>query len=121
MQPEMADRLAGLIAAVPGLTKRDVVLTGLSLVLEACEEAPERALQILRIGAFESRGKVSLGVNVPLDLDHRLGEFVARTPGVSRRDVAMAGIDLVISRCEKINGGPFFVGQTSSRIGKTGN
>lgn len=105
--PEMADRLECLVAAVPGISKRDVVLTGIQSMLEACERAPDDVLQILKVGAFKSRGKVTFGVSVPMDLDERLGSLVKTRDRLSRRDVALAGIDFVISKCEQINGGPF--------------
>jgi hypothetical protein len=107
MPPEMADRLATLIVGVPGISKRDVVLTGIDVLLTACEKAPQETRSLLKIGAFDSRGRVSLTVKAPLDLDERLTKFVNQSPGVSRRDVAVSAIDLVLAECEKINGGPF--------------
>jgi len=107
MPPEMADRLEAMVVAVPGISKRDVVLTGVEVLLEACEKAPQETRSLLKIGAFDSRGRVNLTVKAPMDLDERLTKFVNQSPGVSRRDVAMSAIDLVLAECEKINGGPF--------------
>lgn len=105
--PEMADRLGNLIAAVPALKKRDVVLTGLEEILEVCEQSMEQPPAALKLGAFESRGRTSFGFRLPIALDERLTNFVNCHPGVSRRDVALAGIDLFLRKCEVINGGPF--------------
>jgi hypothetical protein len=107
MPGELADRLDRLIAAVPGITKRNVVLTGVELFLEACENNPESAPQMLKNVGFEARGKVSLCSKIPLALDERLSRFVAAHGSISRRAVAAAGMNLLLSKCEHINGGPF--------------
>jgi hypothetical protein len=107
MPGELADRLDRFIAAVPGITKRNVVLTGVELFLEACESNPGLAPQMLKDVGFESRGKVSLCSKIPLALDERLARFVAVHGSISRRAAAAAGMNLLLSKCEELNGGPF--------------
>jgi len=104
---EMAERLSNLITALPEYAKRDVVLTGLTMILEICERTPKQPALELRLGAFKSRGQTSLGLRSPLELDRRLTKVVQSFPGVSKRDVIVAGLDLILTKCETINGGPF--------------
>jgi predicted DNA-binding protein len=105
--PELAERLENLVSAVQVFVKRDVVLTGLSRILEICERSPGQIVPELKLGAFKSRGQTSIGFRVPLDLDDRLTKLVSSRPGLSKRDVVMAGLDLILSECEKVNGGLF--------------
>jgi hypothetical protein len=107
MPSHLADRLDRLIAKVPGITKRNVALTGVEMFLEICENSPELASQMLKDVGFEARGKVSLTSKIPLALDERLARFIAAHSGISRRAAAAAGMNLVLTRCEEINGGPF--------------
>jgi hypothetical protein len=105
--PGIAERLANFGNAVPSIPKRDIILTALHEILEVCEGAPDRAIEALKIGCFESRGKVNLSTKITLEMDERLNRLLKILPGVSRRQVVEAGLDLVLSRCETINGGPF--------------
>jgi hypothetical protein len=116
MPPEMADRLADLIIAVPGISRRDLVLTGVEMILQTCEKAPDQIGTLLKIGTFESRGKVTGAVKCPPELDERLTRFVNSVPGVSRRDVTVAAIDLMLAKCERINGGPFPQARTQGAL-----
>lgn len=106
MPPDLASRLEGLMAAVPGTPKRSVVLTGVELLIETCEKDPGLAQQLVKAAGLHSRGKVCLSVKIPLDLDEQLSKFLASN-GISRRAAAAAGINLVVSKCEQVNGGPF--------------
>jgi len=105
--PDMADRLTNLVNALPSFAKRDVALTGLTRILEICEQAPGQTVAELKRGAFKCRGQISLGFRVPVDLDQRLTQLIKSLPGISKRDVIVAGLDLILSKCEAINGGPF--------------
>lgn len=105
--PDLSDRLANVVAVIPHFAKRDVILTGLVMILEICEKSPGQAVPELKLGRFKSRGQSSLGFRVPLELDRRLTNLISSLPGVSKRDVIVAGLDLVLTKCEAINGGPF--------------
>jgi hypothetical protein len=105
--PQLAERLTNLVNAIPLFAKRDVVLTGLAKILEICERTPGQPVPELKLGNFRSRGQTSLGFRVPLDLDQRLTDLINGRSGVSKRDVIVAGIDLILSECEALNGGPF--------------
>jgi hypothetical protein len=105
--PDLAERLTNLITAAPDLSKRDVVLTGLARILDICERTPTRPVPELKLGTFKCRGQTSLGFRAPLDVDRRLTQFISSLPGISKRDVIVAGLDLILTECETINGGPF--------------
>jgi hypothetical protein len=105
--PNLAERLTNLVAAVPTFSKRDVVLTGLVKILDICDRSPGRAVPELRLGTFKCRGQTSLGFRAPMDLDRRLTEVTNSIPEISKRDVIVAGLDLILAECEAINGGPF--------------
>jgi hypothetical protein len=92
MPPEMADRLQDLIIAVPGISRRDLVLTGVEIIMQTCEKSPDQIGAMLKIGAFESRAKVTGSVKSPPELDERLTRFVNSVPGVSRRDVTVGRV-----------------------------
>jgi hypothetical protein len=116
MPPEMANRFDNLIAAIPDVSRRDFVLTGVEIILQTCEKKPDQTNSLLKLGAFESRAKVNRAVKSPPELDERLTRFVNSLPGVSRRDVAVAAIDLMLTKCERINGGPFPPSKTQSAL-----
>ena len=88
---EMAERLTDLVTAVPLFSKRDVILTGLAKILETCEPAPGQPVPELKLGAFKSQGQTSLPFRVPLDLDARLINLINSRPGISKRDLIVAG------------------------------
>jgi hypothetical protein len=110
--PELAERLDSLLKVVPTLSKKEVIITALDHILELCETAPERAIENLKIGAFESRGKVNLTTKIPVEMDERLTRLIKRFPEISRRQIAEAGLDLLLSKCETANGGPFLQAET---------
>jgi hypothetical protein len=105
--PELTERLTNLVTAVPLFARRDVVLTGLTRIFEICEQAPGQFVPELKLGAFKCRGQTSLGYRAPLEMDRRLTQLINSLPGVSKRDVIVAGLDLILTQCEAINGGPF--------------
>jgi hypothetical protein len=105
--PGLSERLANVVAALPQFAKRDVVLTGLVMILEICERSPGQAVPELKLGGFKSRGQTSLGFRAPLELDRRLTNLISSLSGVSKRDVIVAGLDLILTKCEALNGGPF--------------
>ena len=109
--PDLSERLANVVAALPQFAKRDVILTGLVMILEICERSPGQAVPELKLGGFKSRGQSSLGFRAPLELDRRLTNLISSLSGVSKRDVIVAGLDLILTKCEAINGGPFISAQ----------
>jgi hypothetical protein len=105
--PEMAERLTRFVAAMSAFTKRDVIFSGIAELQEICERTPGQPAPELKLGAFRSRGQVSLGFRIPLDLDERLNKLLRGMPRISKRGVIVAALDLILTRCESINGGPF--------------
>jgi hypothetical protein len=110
--PELSERLTNLASAVPEYTKRDVILTGLTMILEICEHSPGKTAPELKLGGFKCRGQASLGFRTPVELDQRLTKVINSLPDISKRDVIVAGLDLILAQCEAINGGPFPSAQT---------
>jgi hypothetical protein len=113
--PEMAERLEHFLITFPSFGKREIILAGLAKILDVCERSPGQAVPELKLGAFKCRGQTSLGFRVPLDLDQRLTSVLNSLPRVSRRDVLVAGIDLILTKCEAINGGPFRSSQVTAQ------
>jgi hypothetical protein len=107
MQTRLAERLQNLVNAVPSLTNRVVILTGMAAVLEQCEQAPDLVDSTLKLGSYESRATVSLNLRIPAELDERLTKLIKSHPKLKRRDVAAAGLDWILARCEAANGGLF--------------
>lgn len=104
---ELDQRLTNLMSRIPGFSRKDVVLTGLDQLLEICERTPGCPVPELKLGSFKSRGQTSLGFRIPLDLDTRLTGLLRSLPSISKRDVIVAALDLILTQCEALNGGPF--------------
>lgn len=107
LPPPLADRIDRLIGAVPGISKKAIVATGVLMILEMYEGSPEKFSQIVKARASQTKGRVALCVSIPLELHERLAKFISTVGNISQRDVAVAGIDLALSKCEALNGGPF--------------
>ena len=104
---DLAERLSNFVNEMPTLAKRDVGLTGLVQLMEICERSPGQRVPELKLGSFESRAQTSFGVRMPMELEERLRKLLRSLPGVTKRHVISAGLDLILSQCEQLNGGPF--------------
>jgi len=117
---DLAERLSGFINEMPAFSKRDVGLTGLVELMEICEHAPGQRVPELKLGSFESRAQSSFGFRIPMEMEARLRKLLRSLPGVTKRQVICAGLDLILAQCEAINGGPFPSSAAEAVSGGTG-
>jgi hypothetical protein len=104
---DVAERLSDFISEMRAYAKRDVALTGLVQLMDVCEPAPGQRVPELKLGAFDSRAQTPLGFRIPMDLDDRLARLLRSLPGIRKRHIISAALDLILTQCESINGGPF--------------